>query len=91
MAAILVIDDDEIAGEQKLDALKETINIVCGNVLPAIGGKEAVFDIAPPQIIDTPADRPDVVGGIKVQLELDAGMCFIYLAFDGQIPEAPGE
>ena len=84
-------DEDNIAGEQKLDALRETINIVCGNVLPEIGGKQAVFDIASPQIIDAPADRPDMAGAIKVQLELDEGMCFIYLTFDGQIPEVPTE
>jgi len=84
-------DEDEIAGEQKLDALRETINIVCGNVLPVIGGKEAVFDIAPPQLIETPADRPDVTDGVKVQLELDEGMCFIYLFFDGEIPEVSAQ
>jgi chemotaxis protein CheY-P-specific phosphatase CheC len=84
-------DDEEISGEQKLDALKETINIVCGNVLPAIGGKEAVFDIAPPQIIATAADRPDVAGAVKVQLELDEGMCFIYMLFDGDLPEVVSE
>jgi chemotaxis protein CheY-P-specific phosphatase CheC len=80
-------DEDEIAGDQKLDALKETINIVCGNVLPAIGGKEAVFDIDPPIIIETPGARPDIAGAVKVQLELDEGLCFIYLTFDGDVPE----
>ncbi len=84
-------DEDTIAGEQKLDALRETINIVCGNVLPVIGGKEAVFDIAAPQIIEAPSDRPDVAGGVKVQLELDEGMCFIYISFDGEIPEVPAQ
>lgn len=79
--------EEEISGEQKLDALKETINIVCGNVLPAIGGKEAIFDIDPPSILETPGARPDIAGAVKVQLELDEGLCFIYLAFDGGLPE----
>jgi chemotaxis protein CheY-P-specific phosphatase CheC len=80
-------DEDDITGEQKLDALKETINIVCGNVLPAIGGTEAVFDIEPPVVITDPGKRPDVAQAVKVQLELDEGICFIYLYFDGGIPE----
>jgi len=84
-------DEDDISGEQKLDALRETINIVCGNILPAIGGKKTVFDIAPPQIIDAPVDRPNVAGAVKVQLELDEGMCFIYLSFDGETPEVPAQ
>ncbi len=80
-------DEDEISGDQKLDALKETINIVCGNVLPAIGGKEAVFDIDAPVTIAEPGSRPDITDAVKVQLELDEGMCFIYFNFDGDIPD----
>ncbi|MCP3950744.1 MAG: chemotaxis protein CheX [Desulfobacterales bacterium] len=80
-------DEDEISGDQKLDALKETINIVCGNILPEIGGKEAIFDIAPPAIINEPGARPDVTDAVKVQLDLDEGPCFIYFNFEGSIPE----
>lgn len=32
---------------QREDALKEAANIICGNLLPEIGGREAVFDLIP--------------------------------------------
>ncbi len=35
--------------EQK-DALGELANIICGNVLPDVGGERAVFDLAPPSV-----------------------------------------
>jgi len=84
-------DEDEIASDQKVDALKETINIVCGNILPAIGGKEAVFDIDAPVIIDEPDFRPDISDAVKVQLELDEGLCFVYIVFDGGVPDVEPE
>jgi len=80
-------EDDEISVDQKLDALKETANIVCGNVLPAIGGKAAVFDIAAPRIITDPDQRPNVADAIKIQLELDEGLCFFFLNIEGDLPE----
>ena len=80
-------DEDNISRAQKLDALKETVNIVCGNVLPAISGKEAVFDIASPTVVAEPDAWSDCAAAVKVQLELDEGLCFIYLKIDGEIPE----
>ena len=41
----------EISSDDQADALKETINVICGNLLPAIAGKDAVFDIQPPEIL----------------------------------------
>ena len=84
-------DDDEISGEHKLDALKETINIICGNILPAVGGDAAVFDIDAPVAIEDPGSRPDISGAVKVQLALDEGVCFLYLLFDGDRPEVGPE
>ena len=31
--------------EQQADALRELLNVVCGNLLPAIAGAEAVFNV----------------------------------------------
>ena len=84
-------DEEEITGDQKIDALKETVNIICGNVLPAIGGKTAVFDISAPMFVDESEPRPDISAAVKVQLGLDEGMAFIFLMFDDGVPEIEPE
>lgn len=84
-------DEDEIDSDQKFDALKETVNIICGNVLPAIGGKRAIFNIGVPVVAGAPESRPDISDAVKVQLGLDEGMGFIYLIFDGGVPDVEPE
>jgi hypothetical protein len=37
--------------EQQEDALKELVNVACGNLLPAIAGKEPVFHINAPEML----------------------------------------
>lgn len=46
-----VDDQDELTQEQQIDAFKETINIICGNLLLEIAEKKAVFNIDAPQIM----------------------------------------
>jgi CheY-specific phosphatase CheX len=86
-----VDDEDEIAPDDKIDALKETINVICGNILPAIGGKQAVFNIGAPEIIPKGEDIK-VKDGEKlisdISLTLDEGRCDIVLLVNGEIPEA---
>lgn len=49
--SMLGIEDEDVSMHQKEDALKETLNVICGNLLPLVAGKEAVFNIAPPVVI----------------------------------------
>lgn len=85
-----VEDEDEIAPGEKDDALKETINVICGNILPAIGGKEAVFNIDAPEIIPE-GENVKVKDGEKlasdIKLSLDEGRCDLVLFVNGEIPE----
>ena len=37
------------------DALGELANVICGNVLPLVGGRAAVFHLAAPAALDLPA------------------------------------
>lgn len=87
-------DEEEITVDQQSDALKETMNVICGNLLPAIAGDEVVFNIDVPGIL--PKDQEVKKGaGIpderepsaKVILNLDEGQCNLILFLDGQIPE----
>jgi CheY-specific phosphatase CheX len=47
--------------EKALDALKEVLNMICGNVLTAWRGAEAAFNLSPPEMMDmdmTPVSAP---------------------------------
>jgi len=85
-----VDDEDEITPEDQSDALKETINIICGNILPVIGGKQAVFNIGAPMIIPEGEDikgndGEELVSDVK--FSLDEGRCDLVLFVNGEIPK----
>jgi len=89
-----VDDEDEITPEDQNDALKETINILCGNILPVIGGKQAVFNIGAPMIIPEGEDIKGNDGeelALDVKLSLDEGRCDLILFVNGEIPEVMEE
>ena len=86
-ANMLGLDDDESPSEeQQKDALRESLNVICGNLLPRVGGKEAVFDIQAPEILDVEATRgllgefkADPPGCAAALLSLDEGECQLYM------------
>ena len=88
---MLGIDDDgEISGADQDDAMKEILNVICGNVLPAIAGDQVEFNIGAPEIIsqlsaDTikKQNKPTCV----VRLMLEEGFCDLFLFIEGAIPE----
>lgn len=91
---MLGLDDEEKATlDQQYDALKETINVICGNVLPVIFGKQAVFDMGTPKMITESAAIQEAVEkedksepASSVSLILENGQCDLFLFFDGEIP-----
>ena len=42
--------DDELILNNPYDALKELLNVTCGNMLTAIAGEEPVFDLSIPEV-----------------------------------------
>ena len=73
LAANMTGTDDPPPPEQQLDALKEMLNVICGNMLPSIDG-QSVFDVHAPQPgqwIDGSAERAD--GSAHASIALDAG------------------
>ncbi|MDJ0854929.1 MAG: chemotaxis protein CheX [Desulfobacterales bacterium] len=83
-------DDEEPPKEHQEDALREALNVICGNLLPKIGGVEAVFDISVPAIHSGDEMRAKVEAFKSLQsesgaayLSLDEGECHIYLNYDG--------
>lgn len=60
VAANMLGEEESKQAPLQRDALGELANVICGNVLPVIGGAEAVFYLAAPQIYtDTTARSRD--------------------------------
>jgi chemotaxis protein CheY-P-specific phosphatase CheC len=50
-ANVLGLDpEDELVTDQPYDALKELLNVTCGNVLIAMAGEDPVFDLTVPEV-----------------------------------------
>lgn len=79
--------DDDTPVDQQHDALKEMINVICGNLLPAIGGAKAIFNINAPEL-DTNGDSKSERNGKKliseVTIALEDGNCMLSLFLDDQ-------
>jgi CheY-specific phosphatase CheX len=55
---MLGLEDEQPTTEQQADALGEMANVICGNLLPALAGDEAVFDVLAPQVLDGDCPEP---------------------------------
>ena len=86
-ANVLGLDDgDAPSPDQQADALKETLNVICGNILPLVSDATQVFNVHAPQMLDagpaTPAQaRPDA----SVLLYTDSGSAEVLLWLDDAI------
>ena len=84
--------DEDIPVPQQHDAFKEFLNVICGNVLPAIAGKREVFAIGVPDLIlpeEMTASALRCPPTSMVKVELDNGQIDLFLLIDGEeIPEA---
>lgn len=66
--------------EEQLDALGEVANVICGNMLPGVGGTDAIFEISPPQI--APVDEILAAASAakaKIQIGLEEGHVDLFL------------
>jgi CheY-specific phosphatase CheX len=70
-ANMLGIDGEAPEGAQ-LDALKETANVLCGNVLPEIAGHKEVFRLDAPELGQAGSNTQPAA---KVELMVEAGRC----------------
>ena len=89
-ANMLGIDEENVTIEQQSDAIKEAINVICGNLLPVIGGNQVEYNINPPQIITETEDEKSIVEDkdksrpfAVVRLFIDEEPCELYLYVDG--------
>ncbi len=84
-ANMLGIDGDDVEQDHLHDALKETVNIICGNWLPIEGGDEAVFHIGSPKIL-APSEAAAALTGqppsVLEKMSIDEESCDIYFFRD---------
>jgi hypothetical protein len=88
LAANMLGEDEGVSEGQRLDALMEAANVVCGNLLPRIGGREAVFRMRAPSAwaLDGAGGAEATPPAGRALVTLDEGWAEVRLFVD----EAPG-
>jgi chemotaxis protein CheY-P-specific phosphatase CheC len=83
-----VDEDEETTSDQQHDALKETLNVICGNLLPEIAERQEVFNIGSPQIVAVEQTIERNYGRsstYNARLVLEDGPCELLLFIDGRM------
>jgi len=91
LAANMLGTEDGIvpSHDQQEDAFKELLNVLCGNLLPALAGAESVFTVHAPQLLaggvlpETAAGRGPVW---TTSMCVDAGRLRLALFANGELP-----
>ena len=90
-ANMLGLDDDcEISDAEQQDAFKEMLNVICGNLLPAIAGDQMEFLIGSPMVLSEDDARMELSQKDPLcvaRLMLEDGFCDLYFYPDGPLPE----
>ena len=90
-ANMLGLDDDcEISGDEQQDAFKEMLNVICGNLLPAIAGDQMEFNIGAPAILSEDEARIELTKKNPLcvaRLMLEGGFCDLYFYPAGGLPK----
>ena len=83
---MLGLDDDSvISDEEQQDAFKEMLNVICGNLLPAMVDDQVEFNIGP-SVVLAEEDAGKALNGTKpvcvARSMLEDGFCDVYLFAD---------
>jgi CheY-specific phosphatase CheX len=84
---MLGLEGEECPETAQHDAIRELLNVICGNLLPRLAGREPVFNLTQPNLVDETEDgagdrnRPEVPDA-KVRLPLDEGWVEFALVTD---------
>jgi CheY-specific phosphatase CheX len=83
-----VDDGSALSVEVQHDAMRELMNVICGNLLPVICGKNAEFNIQTPFISTAGASAAEEFGPIAAvsHLSVESGFCRVALQLDGPVP-----
>ncbi|MBI4649920.1 chemotaxis protein CheX [Candidatus Desantisbacteria bacterium] len=70
LAANMLGEEINSSEDQKIDALGEIVNLICGNLLPEIADTKEIFYIDPPKKI---INNEDIADSKKIIAEMDIG------------------
>jgi CheY-specific phosphatase CheX len=86
--AINMLGRQDITPQQKQDALGEMANIICGNIIPALGSERGEYGIETPHALEIPASQSGALGDpvAKVTLNLNSGKADIKFYVNGYYP-----
>ena len=81
-------DGSALSADEQNDALRELINVICGNLLPMIGGGTAEFNIQTPFIPAAGASAAGELAPVAAvsNLSVESGICRVALQLDGPVP-----
>lgn len=82
LAANMLGDSAPPSQGQQLDALREVANVLCGNLLPAIAGTQAVFRMEAPVVSQGPLSPREDQPVASAQLSLVEGSAQVMLYVD---------
>jgi CheY-specific phosphatase CheX len=83
----------ELSPEERQDALGETINVICGNILPVVAGDQMVFDLEAPQSLSdrsVEAIKQKYPVSHRAVLSIEEGYCRLQL-FTSEPLQVTGE
>jgi hypothetical protein len=82
-------DASALSADEQHDALRELINVICGNLLPLIGGDSAEFNIETPFIPAAGAAASGKFGPANAgsNLAVENGICLVALQLDGPVSD----
>lgn len=86
------VEEEPPEGVQREDALKELLNVICGNLLPAMAGDQVIFQIGAPTLLSQailPASVPERTLAGRSKLHLDSGVAEIvfFVDEDAELPD----
>jgi CheY-specific phosphatase CheX len=83
-----VDEGSALSADEQHDALRELINVICGNLLPMIGGSSVEFHIQTPFIPAAGASASGEFGPVAAvsNLAVESGICLVALQLDGPVP-----
>jgi len=86
--AVNMLSNQDPTGAQKMDALGEIANIICGNVIPALGGASQGYRIEAPKIIPLSEAQNNLLGEplVWTVLNLNQGRVDLKFYVDGYYP-----
>jgi CheY-specific phosphatase CheX len=89
LAANMLGEEEPPALALQQDALREIANVICGNLLPQVAGKQAIFHLGAPQLIevaDSPVKGAASLPSAEAHIGLEQGRADLWLLISSDPP-----